>query len=250
LINRVSPRRAVFDSLSEMRLLARDPLRYRRHVIGLKNFFAKRKCTVLFTDEAIPDRDPQLQSIAHGVISLEQIPRDYGTNRRRLRIVKLRGSDIREGFHDLIIRRGGLQVFPALISAMHHKDFRNQKYPSGIEGLDRLVGCGLPSGSSTLIAGPAGAGKSSIACAYAVSAARRNERSALFLFDENKRTLMERAAGCGMKLDELVESGVVRIHQIDPALLSPGQFVHLVRESVEEHGASLVVIDTLNGYLQ
>jgi circadian clock protein KaiC len=250
VIERLKPQRAIFDSVSEMRLLARDPLRYRRHVIGLKNFFANRNCTVLFTDEAIPDRDPQLQSIAHGVICLEQNPRDYGTSRRRLRIVKLRGSSIREGFHDIVIRRGGLQVFPALVAALRQKDFKREKYKSGIDGLDKLADGGLARGSSTLIAGPAGAGKSSIACAYAVNAAERNERSAFFIFDESKPTLMARAAGFGMKLDELVESGVVTITQVDPAQLSPGEFSHLVQMAVERNGASLVVIDTLNGYLQ
>jgi circadian clock protein KaiC len=250
LIERLSPRRAVFDSVSEMRLLARDPLRYRRHVIGLKNFFAKRNCTVVFTDEAMPDRDPQLLSIAHGVIGLEQNPRDYGTSRRRLRVMKLRGSSIREGYHDIVIRHGGLQVFPTLVAAMHQKDFKREKYKSGIEGLDRLVDGGLARGSSTLIAGPAGAGKSSIACAYAVNAAERNERSAFFIFDESKATLTARAAGFGMKLEELVESGIVTITQIDPAQLSPGEFSHLVQNAVEKDGASLVIIDTLNGYLQ
>ncbi len=250
LIDRLSPRRAVFDSVSEMRLLARDPLRYRRHVIGLKNFFAKRNCTVVFTDEAMPDRDPQLLSIAHGVIGLEQNPRDYGTSRRRLRVMKLRGSSIREGYHDIVIRHGGLQVFPTLVAAMHQKDFKREKYKSGIEGLDRLVDGGLARGSSTLIAGPAGAGKSSIACAYAVNAAERNERSAFFIFDEGKTTLTARAAGFGMKLEELVESGIVTITQIDPAQLSSGEFSHLVQNAVEKDGASLVIIDTLNGYLQ
>jgi circadian clock protein KaiC len=250
LIERLNPRRAVFDSVSEMRLLARDPLRYRRHVIGLKNFFAKRNCTVIFTDEAIPDRDPQLQSIAHGVICLEQIPRDYGTSRRRLRIVKLRGSNIREGFHDVVIRHGGLPVFPTLVASMHQKDFKREKFQSGIEGLDRLVDGGLGRGSSTLIAVPAGAGKSSIACAYTVNAAQRNERSAFFIFEEGKTTLMARAAGFGMKLDELDESGMVTITQVDPAQLSSGEFSHLVQQAVERDGVSLVVIDTLNGYLQ
>lgn len=250
LIERLNPRRAVFDSVSEMQLLARDPLRYRRHVIGLKNFFAKRNCTVIFTDEAIPDRDPQLQSISHGVISLEQVPRDYGTSRRRLRIVKLRGSNIREGFHDVVIRHGGLQVYPTLVASMHQKDFKRDKYESGIGGLDTLAAGGLARGSSTLIAGPAGAGKSSIACAYAVNAAQRNERSAFFIFDESKATLIARAAGFGMKLDELVGSGVVTITQVDPAQLSPGEFSHLVQQAVERDRVSLVVIDTLNGYLQ
>jgi circadian clock protein KaiC len=250
LVERLNPLRAVFDSVSEMRLLARDPLRYRRYVIGLKNFFAKRNCTVIFTDEAFPDRDPQLQSIAHGVICLEQIPRDYGTSRRRLRIVKLRGSRIREGFHDIVIRRGGLQVFPTLVAALHQKTFRREKYKSGIEGLDTLVDGGLARGSSTLIAGPAGAGKSSIACAYALNAAQRNDRSAFFIFDETKPTLMARAASFGLKLDDLVEAGIVTITQVDPAELSPGEFSHLVQKAVERDGVSLVVIDTLNGYLQ
>ncbi len=250
LVEQLNPQRVVFDSLSEIRLLARDPLRYRRHIIGLKNFFAKRNCTVIFTDELTPDRDPQLQSIAHGVIFLEQLPRDYGTVRRRLRVLKLRGSTIREGFHDFIIRHGGIQVFPTLVAAIHHKDFRPDKYKSGIEGLDRLVDGGLVRGSSTLVTGPAGAGKSSIACAYAVYAARENEHSAFFIFEENKSTLIARAAGFGMNLGELVETGIVTIDQVDPAQLSPAQFAHLVQEAVERDGATLVVIDTLNGYLQ
>jgi circadian clock protein KaiC len=250
VIERVNPRRAVFDSVSEMRLLARDPLRYRRQIIGLKNFFAKRNCTVVFTDEAMPDKDPQLLSIAHGVISLEQNLRDFGTSQRRLRIQKLRGSSIREGFHDFVIRRGGLEVFPTLIAAMHQTDFKREKYKSGIKGLDSLVDGGLARGSSTLIAGPAGAGKSSIACAYAVNAANHNERSAFFIFDESKSTLIARAAGFGLKLGESVESGIVSITQIDPAQFSPGEFSHLVRQAVEKDGVSLVVFDTLNGYLQ
>jgi circadian clock protein KaiC len=250
VIERVNPRRAVFDSVSEMRLLARDPLRYRRQIIGLKNFFAKRNCTVVFTDEAMPDKDPQLLSIAHGVISLEQNLRNYGTSQRRLRIQKLRGSVIREGFHDFVIRHGGLQVFPTLVAAMHQKDFEREKYKSGIKGLDSLVDGGLVRGSSTLIAGPAGAGKSSIASAYALNAATHKERSAFFIFDESKSTLIARAEGFGLRLGELVESGIVSITQVDPAQFSPGEFSHLVQEAVEKDGVSLVVIDTLNGYLQ
>jgi circadian clock protein KaiC len=249
IIERLHPRRAVIDSVSEMRMLARDPLRYRRHIIGLKDFFSKRNCTVIFTDEAAPDRDSQLQSIAHGVIVLEQIPRDYGASRRRLRVLKLRGSPIREGFHDVVIRRGGLQVFPALIAATHQKDFKADLYKSGIDGLDSLLEGGLRRGSSTLIAGPSGVGKSSIACAYAVNAARNNERAALFLFDESKSTLMARSASLGMKLDDLVEAGTVNVTQIDPAQLSPGEFAHLVLETVDKDGATVVVLDTLNGYL-
>ena len=164
--------------------------------------------------------------------------------------MKLRGSSIREGYHDIVIRHGGLQVFPTLVAAMHQKDFKREKYKSGIDGLDRLVDGGLARGSSTLIAGPAGAGKSSIASAYAVNAAERNERSAFFIFDESKPTLIARAAGFGMKLDELVESGIVTITQVDPAQLSPGEFSHLVQKAVEKDGVSLVVIDTLNGYMQ
>jgi len=248
-IERLHPRRAVIDSVSEMRMLARDPLRYRRHIISLKDFFSQRNCTVIFTDEAVPDRDSQLQSIAHGVIVLEQIPRDYGASRRRMRVLKLRGSAIREGFHDLVIRRGGLQVFPALIAATHQKDFKAGLYKSGIEGLDSLLEGGLRRGSSTLIAGPSGVGKSSIACAYAMNAARNNERAALFLFDESKSTLMARSAGLGMKLDDLVEAGTISVTQIDPAQLSPGEFAHLVQKTVDKDGATVVVLDTLNGYL-
>ena len=167
-----------------------------------------------------------------------------------MRVVKLRGSSIREGFHDLVIRRGGLQVFPTLVAAMHQKDFKREKYKSGIDGLDRLVDDGLERGSSTLIAGPAGAGKSSIASAYAANAAQHNERSAFFIFDESKPTLINRATGLGMKFDEFVESGIVTITQVDPAQLSPGEFSHLVRQAVERDGVTLVVIDTLNGYMQ
>ncbi|MBF6568288.1 MAG: AAA family ATPase [Candidatus Binataceae bacterium] len=248
-IERLRPRRAVIDSVLEMRMLAHDPLRYRRHIIGLKNFFAKRNCTVIFTDESAPGRDSQLQSIAHGVIVLEQIPRDYGASRRRLRVLKLRGSAIREGFHDLVIRHGGVQVFPALIAATHQKDFKPDLYKSGIEGLDSLLEGGLQRGGSTLIAGPSGVGKSSIACAYAMNAARNNERAALFLFDESKSTLMARSASLGMKLDDLVEAGTISITQIDPAQLSPGEFAYLVQKTVDKDGATVVVLDTLNGYL-
>jgi circadian clock protein KaiC len=248
-VERIRPKRVVFDSLSELRLLARDPLRYRRLIIGLKIFFATKECTVIFTDELTVNHDPQLQSIAHGLITLEQTPREYGPVRRRVRLVKLRGSRIQEGYHDFVIRTGGLEVFPNLVAKDHHRDFAREQYSSGIEALDRLLGGGLMRGSSTLISGPAGVGKSSIACAYSASAASRGEHAALFVFEENKATVIERADGLGMPFDRHVKSGNIAITQVNPAEFSPGEFVSLVRSAVEKDRASVVVIDSLNGYM-
>lgn len=254
-VEKSKPKRVVFDSLSEMRLLAHNPLRYRRQILALKQFFVGRQSTVLLLDDRTgPGEDLQLQSIAHGVIRLEQHDTGFGAQRRRLSVCKMRGAEYRGGLHDFAIRRGGLDVFPRLIASEHHQDFPETDIPSGIEAFDRLLGGGLSSGTSTLFMGPAGIGKSSVVMQFAVSAASRGERSALYVFDETIATLRLRTRRLGMPLDAHMKSGLITVQQIDPAELSPGEFVTIVRRAVEgtdENGrsAKLVLIDSLNGYL-
>jgi circadian clock protein KaiC len=249
-VERLKPRRVVFDSLSEIRLLAGTALRYRRQILALKRYFAGRNCTVVLLDDLTAiERDLQVQSIAHGVILLDQLHPQYGIERRRLRVVKFRGVAFRGGFHDYRICRGGLQVFPRLVAAEHRRTIPVRKLRSDIPELDRLLGGGIEGGSSTLIAGPPGTGKSSLATRLVVAAARRGEKSAMFIFDESLHTLTTRAASTGADLLPHMESGLVTIQPVDPAELSPGEFAHTIRCAVEEHGASVVVIDSLNGYL-
>jgi circadian clock protein KaiC len=249
-VERVKPRRVVFDSLSELRLLAQNPLRYRRQILALKQFFAGRNCTVLLLDtRTSEDSDLQVRSIAHGVLTLEQLSPEYGAERRRLRVVKLRGKLYKGGFHDFTIVKGGLDVFPRLVAADHHHDFAREQVRSGVKPLDALLGGGLDRGTSTLILGPAGSGKSSVAVQYARAAAARGERGALFLFDESRATLMSRAAQLGMDLQPQIAAGRITLQQVDPAEMSPGEFVHTVRREVEEHACGIVVIDSLNGYI-
>lgn len=250
-VQRIQPRRVVFDSLSEMRLLARDPLRYRRQILALKQYFAGRQCTVLLLDDRTSTvGDLQVQSIAHGVVELEHLALDYGAERRRLRVVKLRGSKYRGGFHDFKIETGGLIIYPRLIAGEHHQEFPREMITSGVAELDTLLGGGLHRGTSTLMLGPAGSGKSSIAAQFAAAAAERGERAASFLFDEGLHTYLSRAAGLGREMSEHVEAGRMTMRQIDPAELSPGEFAHHVRHAVDEDGARVVVIDSLNGYMQ
>ncbi len=249
-VERTKPARAVFDSLSEMRLLAQNALRYRRQILALKQFFAGRRCTVLLLDDRTSETtDLQLQSIAHGVVTLEHLAPGYGAERRRLKVVKLRGASFRGGFHDFKIVRGGVQVFPRLVAAEHRREFAREPMPSGVAALDALLGGGPDRGTSTLLMGPAGSGKSSVAVQYAVAAARRGEQAAIFAFDESTGTLLARAEGLGIDLAGQVEADRVTVQQVDPAELSPGEFAQLVRRAVEEGGASVVVIDSLNGYL-
>jgi len=249
-VERLQPSRIVFDSLSELRLLAQSPLRYRRQILALKQYFAGRHSTVLLLDDRTADvRDLQLQSIAHGVIHLEQLTPEYGAERRRLRVEKLRGVQYRGGYHDFILARGGLQVFPRLIAAEHHRSFEPEQIQSGVAALDKLLGGGLERGTSVLVMGPAGCGKSSLATQYAVTAARRGERAVFFSFDESLQTMRERSKGLGIDLEAQIEAGRVQVQQVDPAELAPGQFISRVREAVEETGAHLVIIDSLNGYL-
>jgi circadian clock protein KaiC len=244
------PTRVVFDSLSEMRLLAQNPLRYRRQILALKHFFTGRKCTVLLLDDLTSNaQDLQLHSITHGVILLEQLALDYGAERRRLRITKMRGTPFRGGYHDFTIERGGLSIFPRLVAAEHHKEFQGEPISSGSEGLDALLGGGLDRGTSALLIGGAGVGKSTVALTYALAAVRRAENAVFFAFDEGRRTIFARADSLGVPLREHMESGRLVIQQIDPAEMSPGEFAAAVRSAVEERNARVVVIDSLNGYL-
>jgi circadian clock protein KaiC len=249
-VRAVNPKRVVFDSLSEMRLLSQSSLRYRRQILALKNFFAGRRCTVLLLDDlSSNDHDLQLHSIAHGVITLEQLALEYGAERRRLRVVKMRGMKYRGGYHDFTIETGGLAIYPRLVAAEHHKAFLGELTSTGSAEFDSLLGGGIERGTSLLLIGGAGVGKSSIALTYAVAAAARGEKVGVFAFDEGLGTVFARAAGLGMPLQKLVDSGRICVQQIDPAEMSPGEFAHLVRLSVENDGVRVVVIDSLNGYM-
>ena len=251
-VEATNPRRVVFDSLSEMRLLAQNPLRYRRQILALKQFFTGRRCTVLLLDDRTSEQhDLHLQSIAHGVVSLEQLVPEFGAERRRLRVAKMRGTQYRGGHHDFKIVRGGLEVYPRLVAAEHHSSFSNEFISSNIEGIDTLLGGGLSRGMSALLMGPAGSGKSTLALQYAVAAAERGEAAAIFTFDESIYALRSRARGMGIDLDRHLENGMIIMQQVDPAELSPGEFVATVRHTVRKDGphARLVVIDSLNGYL-
>lgn len=249
-VQAANPTRVVFDSLSELRLLAQSTLRYRRQILALKQFFIGRRCTVLLLDDKTGDAsDLQLQSIAHGVISLEQLTPAYGATRRRLRVTKFRGTAYRGGFHDYVIVRGGLSVFPRLVAAEHAEPFTAERIKSGVSALDSLLGGGPDRGTSTLLLGPAGSGKSTIAVQYAVAAALRGDHAAIFAFDESAATLEARTRALGVPFNKGVSGGEISVRQIDPAELSPGEFTHLVRQAVEVDKARVVVIDSLNGYL-
>lgn len=249
-IETARPSRVVFDSLSELRLLARDPLRYRRQILGLKEFFSQRPNTVLLLDDhSAGDADLQLRSLAHGVLLLEHLPFEYGRARRRLRVVKLRGTAVTEGFHDFIIARGGLTVFPQLKADESGAARPAAPVKSGLGELDALLGGGLTWGTTTLFIGPAGAGKSTVAAQYLCGAANPSAKAAVFLFDERCATFVARCDALGMRASERIASGNLIVEQIDPGVASPGEFAHMVRRCVETDGVRLVGIDTLNGYL-
>jgi circadian clock protein KaiC len=249
-VEQLRPNRVVFDSLSELRLLAGNPLRYRRQILALKQYSAGRNCTVLLLDDmTAADRDLQVQSISHGVILLEQLYPEYGSDRRRLRVLKYRGRRFRGGYHDYQIEHGGLTVFPRLVAAEHRTARQHERMPSGISELDALLGGGIESGTSTLIAGGAGTGESSLAAQFAVAAADRGQRATMFTFDESTNTLLSRTAGLGIDLEKHVESGAISIIPVDPAELTPGEFCHSIQQAVEKDQASVLVIDSLNGYL-
>ena len=248
-IERVQPSRVVLDSLSELKLLARDPLRYRRQILALKEFFAGRECTVLLLDDMTAGgADLQVESVAHGVLLLETLPFEYGRARRRIRIVKTRGVAAIEGFHDFIIRRGGLEVFPQLVARREGSPRPDGIVASGVAELDQLLGGGLTWGTTTLLIGPAGSGKSTLAAQYAASGVTR-ERASIFLFDERARTFVNRCDALGMDVSTRLADGTVSLHQVEPGEMSPGEFSFRVREAVERDSTRVIVIDGLNGYL-
>jgi circadian clock protein KaiC len=249
-IQRIQPDRVVFDSLSELRLLAQTALRYRRQILALKQYFAEKQATVLLLDDRTSDpTDLQLQSLAHGVLTMEQTVPLYGSDRRRLRVAKLRGRRFHSGYHDFTIRTGSIEVFPRLVPSQLQTRFAREQVSSGVLALDLLLGGGLDYGTSTLILGPAGTGKSSVAIQYAVAAAARGERAALFIFDERLETVHQRTRALGTDLDPHIASGSLSIQQIDPAELSAGEFAHRVHAVIQATGCRLIVIDSLNGYL-
>jgi circadian clock protein KaiC len=250
VVDRAQPTRVVFDSLSELRILAGETHQYRRQILYLKQFFNACRATVLLLDSRIsPNDDLQLRSLAHGVLVLEYLALQYGQERRRLRVLKMRGQSFRGGYHDYVIGAGGLRVFPRLVPSEHRNAFASEIVGSGVQELDAMLGGGLHRGTNMLLIGPAGAGKTSTAFQYVATAAKRGERSSVYTFDESLRTLHERAAGIGIDLAAFVEAGLVDLQQVDPVELSPGEFVHGVRQAVERDGARIIVIDSLNGYI-
>jgi circadian clock protein KaiC len=250
IIDNVQPDRLVIDSLSELRLLAADPMRYRRQLLALKHFFLGRDTTVLLLDDRTGEgSDMQLQSIAHGVVRLEKISRSYGVTRRQIEVLKMRGSAYREGFHDYTIVRGGLIVYPRLVASEHAARFQGEKIKSALPALDQMFGGGINRGSSTLLIGPSGSGKSTLAMMYAYAAATRGDRAIVYVFDEVLRTARDRMAGLGMPVQDQIDRGTLSMSQVDPAELSPGEFVSQIRNDVETKDTRVVVIDSLNGFL-
>lgn len=251
-VERAKPKRIVFDSLSEMRLLAQDPLRYRRQLLFLKQFFSGLDTTVLLVDDmtgSIGGRDNHLHSLCHGVITLERLTLDFGAARRRMQVQKMRGVDFVAGYHDMIIRKGGVDIFPRLVASDHHRSFVGKPLPSGIEELDALLNGGPARGTSTLIAGPAGSGKTTLSLQYLAAACHRGENAVIYEFDERIGTLISRAQAFGIDLQALMDGGCLTIRQIDPAEIAPGQFAAMVRSEVEQNNVKVVLIDSLNGYL-
>lgn len=251
-VEKMKAGRIVFDSMSEIRMLARDPLRYRRQILSLKQFFVGRHSTVLLLDDLTGDRhDLQLQSICHGVIRLQSLPREYGPLRRQLQVPKFRSTRFREGVHDYKIVRGGLVVYPRLISAEHlPEDIDRGVLPSGITELDKIFGGGVSRGTTTLFIGPAGSGKSSIATKFLATAAGRGERGIMFTSDETVESVLIRCRGLGIPLDIQRKNKAVDLQKVDPAEISPGEFVARIRHDVEKRECRVVVIDSLNGLLQ
>jgi circadian clock protein KaiC len=250
-VARVEPTRLVLDSCTELRLLAHTPVRYRRQILSLKHRLVESHRTVLLLDNpSAASPDVLLQSLAHGVITLEHLHPDFGAERRRLRITKMRGVAYSGGHHDYVIQTGGLVVFPRVAAAEHRSGRSAEPFPSGVAALDALLGGGLDRGTSTLVMGPSGSGKSTFAAIYGRVAAERGERASIFLFDEARETLLVRLRGIGLGLEPYIESGLLDLQQVDPAELSPGEFLHRVRAAVNEGQSRVVVIDSVNGLLQ
>ena len=251
-VERIQPGRVVFDSLSEMRLLAQDSLRYRRQVLALKQFFAGRDTTVILVDDmtaAEDGSDAHLHSLCHGVITLERLTLDFGAARRRMQVQKLRGVNFIAGYHDMTIQTGGLEIYPRLIASKHHKPFIGEPIASGVGELDALLGGGPLRGTSTLITGPAGTGKTTVTLQYLHAACERGERAVIYEFDERIGTMLTRAAAFGLDIQRHVDSGNLVIEQMDPAEISPGEFAQRVRCQIEQRGVQIIAIDSLNGYL-
>jgi circadian clock protein KaiC len=247
--DRVKPHRVAIDSLSEIRLLAQSSLRYRRQILAMKHFFAQRGATVVLLDDLTAEVDDKsVHSVAHGVIRLEELAPEYGSDRRRLRVLKYRGSRFRGGYHDFVIETGGVRVFPRLVSAEHRREFKRELCATENAELNQLLGGGIERGSSVLILGPAGAGKSIMALIFAVCAIERGERVALFVFDEEIGLLVDRALGLGIDLKAMARSGLLKLTQIDAAELTPGEFSARVRDCIDDFGAKTIIIDSLTGY--
>ena len=250
VITQSKPTCIVVDSLSELRLLAGNALRFRRQILSLKQFFTARGCTSLLLDDLTTgDHDLLTQSIAHGVLRLEQVYPEYGSERRRLRVLKYRARQFRGGFHDFVVKKGGVTVFPRLVASEHRQPIPATKLACGIAPLDALLGGGIEAGTSTLIVGAAGTGKSTLAAQFAAAAAARRQAAALFVFDENPGTLLSRCAALNIDIASPMAEGRISVRQVDPAELTPGEFIAAIRSQVEEHHAAVVVIDSLNGYL-
>ncbi|RYM12336.1 MULTISPECIES: ATPase domain-containing protein [Sphingobium] len=249
MFQKVKPDRVVLDSLSEIRLLAQSSLRYRRQILALKHFFSTQNATVLMLDDLTADvADKTVHSVAHGVIRLEELSPGYGPERRRLRVIKYRGRRFRGGFHDFIIDTGGVRVFPRLVSAEHKTEFTRDLLCSDSPALDALLGGGIQRGSSVLVLGPAGTGKSLLGLTFVAAAIARGERAAMFVFDEEIGLLFNRAIGLGIDMQAMVANGNLVIEQVDAAELSPGEFSQRVRTCVEQHKVRTIIIDSLNGY--
>ena len=249
-IEQIQPKRLVLDSLSEMRLLAQSALRYRRQILSFKQRFASLACTVLLLDDrSAVGPDVQVQSIVHGMVSLNVLPLKFGINRRYLSIVKMRGARFQEGQHDYAIRRGGIVLFPRLVAANYPASSERTIHSSGNRELDLLLGGGLHSGTSNLLMGPAGTGKSSVACLFADQAARRGEKVMYFAFDESLHTLIARAAEIGLEFGRHIESGALMVQQVDPAEIAPGELANRILRGVEKGGVRMIVLDSLNGYV-
>jgi circadian clock protein KaiC len=246
---RIRPARVVLDSLSEIRLLAQSSLRYRRQILALKHYFARFGATVLLLDDLTSDTlDKTVHSVVHGVIRLEELAPEYGAERRRLRVSKYRGRAFRGGYHDFAIKRGGVQVFPRLVASEHRAGFERRSMTSDIAELDTLLGGGIEQGSSALVLGPSGTGKTFFALQFVAAAVKRGEKAAIFIFDEELGLLFNRTRSMGFNLEQLRDSGMLHIEQVDAAELSPGEFAHRVRDRVDFAQAKAVVIDSLNGY--
>ncbi len=249
-VKKVKPHRVVFDSVSEMRMLAETSLRYRRQMLALKQFFSGQKCTVLVLDDLTSSpKDLQVQSIVHGVINLQKLHPEFGDERRRLNIVKMRGVKFAGGHHDYVIARGGVKVFPRMVAEQNPPRFEREQVKSGLPELDKLVGGGLDRGTSNLFMGPAGTGKSTLVMQYAMAACERGEHVAIYAFEESTHTLFARTNALGMNLEKHMKAGRLSLQKVDPAELSPGEFADLIRSSVAENKTRLVIIDSLNGYL-